>query len=54
MREYWILDIRESVIHVHDFETGEKDTYGFRDRIAVKVLDGLEIDFSRFRIKNPD
>lgn len=48
VKEYWILDIRKKTIHVYDFENERKDTYDFADKIGMKVLWGLEIDFSEF------
>lgn len=48
VKEYWILDTQKQTIHVYDFADKKKGTYGFRDRIKMKTLEGLEIDFSEF------
>lgn len=33
VREYWILDLRQSMITVHNFETGLVKIHGFEDKI---------------------
>lgn len=50
VREYWILDPKEEKIIVYQFEIGQIHIYGFKDKIPVTVLDGLEIDFSEFDV----
>lgn len=50
VREYWILDTKKRTIHVYDFENEEEGIYGFKDRVRMQVLEGLEIDFSEFAL----
>lgn len=46
--EYWILDTNRDTIHVYDFASDRKYTFGFNDKVALRVLEGLEVDFSQF------
>lgn len=48
VREYWILDTKKNTIHVYDFAEKKKHTFDFSDKVPLKVLQGLEVDFSEF------
>ena len=50
VREYWVLDPKEEKIVVYRFASEEIKIYGFQDKIPVKVLDDLEIDFAEFEL----
>lgn len=50
VREYWVLDPKEGKIVVYRFAGEEIKIYGFQDKIPVKVLDDLEIDFAEFEL----
>lgn len=50
VREYWVLDPNEGKIVVYRFASEEIKIYGFQDKIPVKVLDDLEIDFAEFEL----
>lgn len=49
VRVYWILNTAKDTIHVYDFEQEKMEIYSFRDRVPVRLLDGLEIDFGEFK-----
>lgn len=50
VREYWILDPEKRTILVYDFECDEINIYGFQDKVSVRILDDLEINFAEFQI----
>ena len=44
VREYWIVDPREKMVYVHDFENAKNSkSYTFDDIIVCNTLKGLEI-----------
>lgn len=49
VREYWIVDPEQGKIMVYRFDIGNVEIYGFQDTVGLSVLDGLEIDFSKFK-----
>ena len=46
VREYWIVDSKDSVITVYDFAHDDMGRYTFLDKVKVGIYDGFEIDMS--------
>ena len=46
VREYWIVDPKDSVITVYDFAHDDMGRYTFQDSVKVGIYPGFEIDFS--------
>lgn len=46
VREYWIVDPRDKVITVYDFENDDMGKYSFDETVNVGIYPGFEIDFS--------
>lgn len=50
VKVYWILDMEQDSIYVYDLEKNKKSSYHFRDKVPVRLLGDLTIDFSEFQI----
>lgn len=47
VKEYWIVDPKEEMVYVHDFEnTKNSKSYSFSEKILSNTLEGLEIEIS--------
>lgn len=46
VREYWIVDSKDSVITVYDFAHDDMGRYTFQDRVKVGIYPEFSIDFS--------
>lgn len=47
--EYWVVDPMDKSVTVYDFLNEDGGKYTFSDIIAVKSIDGLEIDFTAIK-----
>lgn len=50
VREYWIVDPKDSTITIYNFEYDSMGKYTFSDNIRVGIYEDLEIDFSKLDI----
>lgn len=49
VREYWIVDIKQKIVTVYNFEESNICEYDFNRKIPVAIFNGeLQIDFSKF------
>lgn len=46
VREYWIVDPRDNIITVYDFEHDDLQRYSFEERVKVGIYDGFEVELS--------
>jgi Uma2 family endonuclease len=47
VKEYWIVDPKEEMVYVHDFEnTKNSRCYTFEENVICNTLEGLEIHIS--------
>lgn len=47
VREYWIVDPKDEIVTVYDFEHDDMGKYSFNDTVKVGLYPGFEIDFSQ-------
>lgn len=47
VREYWIVDAKDSSVTVYDFDRKDMNRYTFADSIKVGIYEDFEIDFSK-------
>lgn len=43
--EYWIVDPRDNMVTVYDFEHDDMGRYSFEEKVKVGIYEGVEVEF---------